>query len=597
MGKFKEILKKGRVILLLCFLVFALISIHPNPWADGSAIRSVKKDSVAYNAGISSPLATDKPMFREVITNINGKKIKNADDYDAIVADFKAEDLVTIDTMASFQKGATGDERMFSFFRFKKEYTLTVKPMVLVTQLNETEEKIINKTVEYNETQEDGTVEIKEKIVQETIVVPKIKEEIIGVEDIGLTVYDAPTTNLKKGLDLEGGTRVLLQPETQISEEDMDIVISNLRQRLNVYGLSDIIVREAGEFTTGNKYIIVEVAGANEDDVKELIGKQGKFEAKVGNATIFKGGEDIKSVCRTPDCSFPVDPRRPCGAVSQGLVQCSFMFSITLSPESAQRQADTTADMEVIQQGGEGYLAEKLDLYLDDELVDSLLIGEGLKGKAETQISISGPGSGKTRQEAIMDSAKNMKRLQTILVTGSLPVKLNIVKIDTISPMLGKEFVKNAILVGLMAILAVVAVVSLRYKQFKVSLPISFTMVSELILILGFATLVNWQLDLASIAAIIVAIGTGVDNQIVIADETMKRGLREQHMNWKDKLKGAFYIIMGSYFTVAAAMLPLMSAGAGLLKGFALTTIAGISFGVFITRPAYSAIVEILFKE
>ena len=42
---------------------------------------------------------------------------------------------------------------------------------------------------------------------------------------------------------------------------------------------------------------------------------------------------------------------------------------------------------------------------------------------------------------------------------------------------------------------------------------------------------------------------------------------------------------------------PLMFAGAGLLKGFALTTILGVSVGVFITRPAYAAIVELLIKE
>ena len=44
-------------------------------------------------------------------------------------------------------------------------------------------------------------------------------------------------------------------------------------------------------------------------------------------------------------------------------------------------------------------------------------------------------------------------------------------------------------------------------------------------------------------------------------------------------------------------MLPLVFAGAGLLKGFAITTIIGASVGVFITRPAYSKVIEILLKE
>jgi len=43
-------------------------------------------------------------------------------------------------------------------------------------------------------------------------------------------------------------------------------------------------------------------------------------------------------------------------------------------------------------------------------------------------------------------------------------------------------------------------------------------------------------------------------------------------------------------------MLPLWFMGAGLLKGFAIVTILGVSIGVFITRPAYAKIIEVLLK-
>jgi preprotein translocase subunit SecD len=54
---------------------------------------------------------------------------------------------------------------------------------------------------------------------------------------------------------------------------------------------------------------------------------------------------------------------------------------------------------------------------------------------------------------------------------------------------------------------------------------------------------------------------------------------------------------MGAYLTTVAGMVPLWFAGAGLLKGFAFTTIAGISFGVLIARPAYAAIIEKLLGD
>ena len=189
-----------------------------------------------------------------------------------------------------------------------------------------------------------------------------------------------------------------------------------------------------------------------------------------------------------------------------------------------------------------------------------------------------------------------MKQLQTVLITGSLPVKLDIVKIDTISPVLGKEFIRNALIMGLLAILAVAIVTYIRFRSLKISLPIIVTMLSEVILLLGMAALIGWNLDLAAIAGIIIAVGTGVDHQIVIADEVLRKG-RTAVLSWKDKIKRAFFIIMAAYFTTCVAMIPLLWAGAGLLKGFAITTILGVTIGVFITRPAFAAVVEILLKD
>jgi len=269
-----------------------------------------------------------------------------------------------------------------------------------------------------------------------------------------------------------------------------------------------------------------------------------------------------------------------------------------LSPAAAQRQAATTANLAIIPSTDvrQSYLNETLDLYLDNQQVDQLNIGSELRGKAITDIQISGSGAGNTQQEAAADALSNMKRLQTILITGSLPVKLNIIKTDTISPILGQQFVKNAFLVLGLAVLAVVIVLLISYRNFAIAVPILLTSLTEVYLLLGLASIIGWTIDMAAIAGIIAAVGTGVDDQIVITDEVL-RGESRRVYNWKDKIKNAFFIIFGSYFTLVVAMLPLVFAGAGLLKGFAITTILGISIGVFITRPAYAVAVEILMKE
>ena len=129
----------------------------------------------------------------------------------------------------------------------------------------------------------------------------------------------------------------------------------------------------------------------------------------------------------------------------------------------------------------------------------------------------------------------------------------------------------------------------------KIAIPMIFIMLSELLLILGIASIIKWNLDLAAIAGIIASIGTGVDDQIIITDETLKGD--EAAYNWKEKIKRAFFIIMVAYATTFAAMIPLYYSGAGLLRGFAVVTIIGISIGVFITRPVFGKIIETLLKK
>ena len=149
----------------------------------------------------------------------------------------------------------------------------------------------------------------------------------------------------------------------------------------------------------------------------------------------------------------------------------------------------------------------------------------------------------------------------------------------------------------MLAILAVAVTVFIRYRKLAVAIPMMFTSTAEVIFILGFASVIGWNMDLAAIAGIIIAVGTGVDHQIVITDEVLKGDRTSEIFDWKRRIKSAFSIIMAAFLTTAFAMVPLFLAGAGLLKGFALTTIIGVLMGVLIARPAYAAVIEILLKQ
>ena len=398
-----------------------------------------------------------------------------------------------------------------------------------------------------------------------------------------ISVENTPRTKIKTGLDLRGGARALVSPDVAVTQDQLNDLIQVSRNRFNVYGLSDVQVKGVSDLD-GNKFMLIEVAGATPDDLESLIAQQGKFEAKVGNVSVFQGGNnDISSVCRNDATCAGITS---CFASQGGGYACSFQFAVYLTESAAKRHAEVTKNLAL--DSTKQYLNESLYLYVDEQEVDVLRIGASLRGQVATQISIQGSGTGTTRDLAYNDAKESMNKLQTILITGSLPYKLNIVKLDSISPTLGGAFVKAILLAGLVAILLVSLIVFIRYRHIKISLALLLTSFSELVIILGVASFIKWNLDLPSIAGILATIGTGVDQQIVIIDEASK----SKTLSIVEKMKKAMFIIASAYFTAFASLLPLYWAGAGLFRGFAFTTLIGITAGVLITRPAFSELIK-----
>jgi len=402
-----------------------------------------------------------------------------------------------------------------------------------------------------------------------------------------ISVEEIPATRIKTGLDLRGGARAFIKADVPLNDAQLNDLISISEQRLNVYGLSDVKFFKI-ETSDGDNLMGVEIAGSSPEDLEELIAKQGKFEAKIGNETVFIGGdEDITHVGRTGQDALITE----CFAAESGEA-CNFRFTIFLSEAAAQRHADITDTLTI----NGSYLSKKLDFFIDGKPTSSLNIGTSLKGTVATQISISGSGSGTTRAEAIEAAELEMKKLQTILITGSLPFKLQIEKLDRISPNLGDQFTKQILMAGLFAIIAVSIVVFVRYRRIKVSIALVTVSLSEVLIILGVASLIGWNLDLPSIAGIIAAIGTGIDSQLIILDEA-----RDKFESMIQRVKKALFIIVTAFTTTFVAMIPLTgflgfmgigAASAGLLKGFAVTTLIGITTGVLISRPAFADIAK-----
>ncbi len=219
---------------------------------------------------------------------------------------------------------------------------------------------------------------------------------------------------------------------------------------------------------------------------------------------------------------------------------------------------------------------------------------EPLRKNTITQYSITGSSEGTTPKELKDNAVREVRELKSVLAGGRLPVGASVGSYYNIAPLLGSQFLTYSLYGIAIAILLVSVVITLRYRRIELILPIIFTNVVEILLLLALVGTIG-TLDLAAMAGVIALIGSGVDNQIVITDELLKK--RGEEVSAKRKLKDAFFIVFTIAGVALASMLPLLMSGIVEVMGFAMATILGVLLGVLITRPAYGAIVEETFFE
>ena len=200
--------------------------------------------------------------------------------------------------------------------------------------------------------------------------------------------------------------------------------------------------------------------------------------------------------------------------------------------------------------------------------------------------AITGSVQATERVEKANEAADKTKYMESILKGGSLPVSITLGSRTTLPASLGKEFL-NLSLIGIAAALIVISIfIGFRYMRIKAILPIIAISMAELAILLSI--LGSFTIDLAAMAGIIAAIGVGVDAQIVITDELLKK---DQH-TIKEKTDHAFSIIRTNVIVASLSMLPLLFSGLVEIIGFAISTILGSLLGYLLSRPAYAVLVE-----
>lgn len=355
-----------------------------------------------------------------------------------------------------------------------------------------------------------------------------------------------------------------------VSTETRDLTKSILSDKLNSFGLKDIPVR-----TVGDDYILIDFAGIDLAIAKEIAEKPGKFEIRIqttGNETQHVlYGDSIVSV------GIP------------GFVDDQWHTPFTLNEEGARALQKVALETGAIDDPESHYL----NMYLDEVKIYGAPLSYDAAAKLRDAPIYSWEASTGTDEAAKTEA----KALQVHLRAGALPVNVVLVGSGHVDAGLGAQFKTASVIAGLISLAAVAAVVYFRYRRPEILVPMIGTSISEVIMILGFAALIKWQLDLAAIAGIIASIGTGIDHLIIITDEVLQEGkLPSTKKVFSSRISKAFVIILGAASTVIIAMSPLVIMGFGTLKGFAIVTIIGVFIGVIVARPVYGVVIQELLE-
>ncbi|NJD54342.1 MAG: preprotein translocase subunit SecD [Candidatus Methanoperedens sp.] len=355
-----------------------------------------------------------------------------------------------------------------------------------------------------------------------------------------------------------------------VSSETREETKKILESKLNNLGMKEIPIR-----TVGDNYILIDLAGVDITTAKNLAAKPGKFEIR-----IQVNGNESEHVLYGTEIT-PGLPEKQTGDV--------WGMSFTLSDAGAAALRDAA-----IQYGAvTNRLDHELIMLLDEKEIYSAPLSPELARNIQ-----SVPQKGLTATTGTGDEGQREAiELQIHLRAGALPVKVDVIGAGEVSAELGSRFKSQVLIAGLIALILVAIVVSLRYKQPNIVIPMLSTSFSEVMIILGFTVLVGFQLDLPTIAGIIAVIGTGIDHLIIITDEVLAGGAMPPDKVYKSRLTKAFAIIFSAAATVLVAMSPLLIMGFGALRGFAVITIVGVLIGVFIARPAYAEVIQSMLVE
>ena len=436
---------------------------------------------------------------------------------------------------------------------------------------------------------------------------------------------------VRLGLDLRGGTQVILQPKAvqegaSITDDQLAQTVQIIRQRVDGVGVAEAEVTVQG--SGDGAAIVVSVPDVSQERLVELVGRTalldfrpvwtilGPAPASLDDTTApapAPSGDDtatsaqiVQAADNTPEFQAEVaaldclDPINQAGGSPEdpelwlGTCDTDGAAKYSLQPAFIQGTNVTDAVAQLPQQGVGGWV---VSLTFDSEGARALAEASQelyalpecspggpspcnafaivLDGVVVSAPRFNEPIIGGQAQIEGDFTAQEAQDLANVLSYGALPVNLEVVEVTSVSPTVGSDQLRAGLIAGAIGALLIVIFFLIYYRVLGIVAVLSLVLAGGLtyFLFVALGKSVGFTLTLAGVAGAIVSIGITADS-FIIYYERIRDALREgksmrqaAEVGWTATRRT---ILAADFVTLLAAVV-LYIVSVGNVRGFAFT--------------------------
>jgi preprotein translocase subunit SecF len=194
--------------------------------------------------------------------------------------------------------------------------------------------------------------------------------------------------------------------------------------------------------------------------------------------------------------------------------------------------------------------------------------------------------------KAIGDAANVADQIKDVLSGGIEGRQIDIRRTETVGPRIGAELKTAAFWAIIYSLVGILVYITWRF-QFRFAIAAIIALVHDVLITLGFFSVIGMEISLAVIAAILTIVGYSLNDTIVVFDRIRENLHGKRRENYAGIVNASINETLSrtiiTSLTTILVVLSLVIFGGAVIRDFALTLLIGVMVGtyssIFIASP------------